>query len=264
MNDGTHALGWEVQGNPYARATVTARVDLGLQWRFLPSALRGAILEEVARISGGNERLHSDWNGRLGGEEGETISRIPPILYRVRGDAAHLYFWGPRTAERLAELGRVEAVTDPENRRILVEISINSRTEETALTPRAWHRYESVSPWWPPARVWGRKPPHDAPQCVWNAWAADALSMGILGLFRALGVPEETSGERTRLTVSVADMRCVPVVWHRDSKDIHHESVGFMVRFVANCALPDGIMLGKHGAEGYGEIRYVDCTRIER
>ena len=267
MNDATPtpvALGWPVPDRPWMRSTVTARVDLGVRWRFSPSALRGATLEQIARVSGGNERMHSDWNGRLGGEEGETISRIPPILYRVRGDAAHLYLWGPRTAERLAELGAVDCVINPEGRVCPVELTMDTRTEEVGITPRAWHLYETTTPWWPPARPWGRRPQRTDPDAVWAAWCADALSIGILGFFRAMGATEITEGGASRLTVSVVSAHRTSVVWHRDEKGIHKEETGFLLRFVANCALPDGIMLGKHGAEGYGEIRRTGAVKIQK
>jgi len=248
------------------RSTVVATVDLGLSWRFSPSALRGAVLSELSKRSGGDACVHSDWNGREGGENGPTLSRIPPVAYRVHNDRAHLFLWGPRTVERIAEIGRLECLIDPEDRPQSINLSIESSTTEIGLTGRKWHTYTTESPWWPPATPWGRRPPDAAPSGVWAAWLSETLTTGILGYFRALGVPEspeETPGKNTRLLVSVDRFRRVQAAWHRDDKDLHKNNPAFHVHFTTNAQLPNGMFMGVHGAEGYGEIRLLETTKLQ-
>ena len=236
-----------------------ARVDLGVRWRWHPSALRGAVLASVARVSGGDAGLHSDWNGRLQAGEGETLSRIAPICYRVDGDRAGLYLWGPRTGERLAELGRIDSVTDPDGRVQVVAVAVDGQEESVGLMGRHWYLYESAMPWWPPGAAWQRYPGRDAPREVLRAWAGLAVASGLHGALRGFGV--EVAGP-TRVSVQVEQVVACPVVWHRDTREIHHNAVGFRLRWISNVRLPDGFALGKHTSEGYGEMRREDDWKL--
>lgn len=236
-----------------------ARVDLGCRWRWHPSALRGAVVVAMAQLAGGDDRLHSDWNGRLNAGEGETLSRIPPVCYRVAGDQAQLYLWGLRTAERLAELARLEWLVPPEGGPLPVALSVDLQQEAFAVEGRCWLRYESRSPWWPPLQAEQRKP-KNAPDCVLRAWAAQRLLSGLYGVIRACGIVCE---EGLRPVVQVEGIRPCPVVWHRDPKDLHHATTGYHLQFVSNVRVPDGFSLGKHVAEGYGELRRIDEWKIQ-
>lgn len=222
----------------------TASVDLGCAWRWHPSALRGAVLDGLPGP------VHSDWNGRLNEGEGETLSRLAPVYYRVDGDRARLWLWGERTPERVAELGRVASLQTPDGGRVPVTMSVDLGAGAFALTGKHWYRYRLASPWWPPGRAWARAP-HGASDAIWRAWLGDGLLSGLHGVLRAVGVTSETC----RPSVQVEQFARRPVVWHRDGRDLHHDGVGFLVEFVSNMLIPAGFALGKHVAEGYGEVR---------
>jgi len=252
-------IGMPVAGEPWRIEVCAARVDLGVHWPYHPTALRGSVIAAVAAVVGGDALLHSDWNGRLNAEEGDTLSRQAPICYRVHRERPHLYLWGPRTAERLAELGRVLAILDPTGRPIPIAPQLESAVESLGLMGRQWYQYETVTPWWVPRQAMERRPCPSMPECIHRAWIGSALLGGLHGILR---LAEIDLTQPIRPMVQVEEREACRVAWHRDTKNLHYESTGFHIRFVSNVLIPSGFALGKHTAEGYGEIRRVASWNV--
>lgn len=252
------SVGMPIQGEPWNVEITTATVDLGLKWPYHPTALRGAVVNAIAEVSGGDALLHSDWNGRLNAEAGETLSRQAPICYRVHRERALLYLWGPRTGERLAELARVLSVCDPSGRVCPVQPALDVQVVKCGVESRAYSLYETVTPWWPPRQPWQRRPMPDAPEMCWRAWASTAILGGLMGFLRSA----EIEPQQIRPIVQVEGLRRASVAWHRDDRDLHHDGVGFHVQFVSNVKIPPDFALGKHTSEGYGWIRQLDKWKL--
>lgn len=248
-------LGWEIKDQPWARTTMIARVALGCRWPYSPSALRGAVIHAIADAhpERGESAVHSDWNGRREGD-GDTLNRLPPVLYRVRGRDAALFLWGPRTGERLAELGRVASLVDPENRVIPLNLCVDHEEARVSREARHYYLYETVTPWWPPARAWARRPRGPGSDVFLSLWASESITGWLHGFFRAMGIPEQDPVSHTRIGVDVLHMKEAHAAWHRDDRDIHINQSAYHLRFVSNVMIPSGIGIGKHGAEGYGEV----------
>lgn len=71
-------------------------------------------------------------------------------------------------------------------------------------------------------------------------------------MIRTLGYEVEGGGHRVHVQVERYAVRRVE--WDRpDGRAFHAD--GFDAEIVANVRLPDGIGLGQHRAEGFGEVR---------
>ena len=58
-----------------------------------------------------------------------------------------------------------------------------------------------------------------------------------------------------RLHVSIDEGQDERVTWERPGRGQSISSYGFRARWTCNAILPDGLGLGHHRAEGFGEVR---------
>lgn len=88
-----------------------------------------------------------------------------------------------------------------------------------------------------------------------NRWASESVTGWLHGFFRAMGIPEQDPISHTRIGVDVLNLRPAKAAWHRDDRNIHIDQSAYHLRFVSNVMIPGGIGIGKHCAEGYGEVK---------
>lgn len=237
---------------PHAEARLVVR-----GWSDWPAhVVRGAICTELeraltGRITDGWTALHVDWHGHS--ETGRS-DRPARVCFRPRGRGViEVYAWGDLAHTHVAALGRLGALRDPRGEVCAVE-DVQARTATTALaiTPKRWHGYELVTPYCPSDVTWGRRPRGRDGAWARPAWAGAALAASIRQVALTLGHDLEAGAHRVH--VQIADFADARAEWARpDGREWRVD--GFRARFVANVRLPDGIGLGRHRAEGFGEVR---------
>lgn len=238
--------------HPWTPAAVpVAEVRLDVDWPRAcpPRILRGAVLAQMMASEGST--LHSDWHGHLNGPEG-GMSRPAPICYRIE-PSPRLYLWGDRAhdhATRAAEVLRSLRLPGGDVLDIR-SVDLDLRTEAAGVD-RRWYGYDLVTPLYPAAVAWGRRP--RAPGRFRRAWAGTVIRRSILDLLGAMGKGDAVGSP---LHVDVDDYRDVRLEWARPEREVREHVEGFRCSFAANVQLPDGIGLGHHRAEGFGEIRRV-------
>lgn len=132
------------------------------------------------------------------------------------------------------------------------DVQVRACTTTLAITPKRWHSYELVTPYCPSDVTWGRRPRGRDGAWARPAWAGAALAASIRQVALTLGHDLEVGAHRVH--VQIADFADARAEWVRpDGRQWRVD--GFRARFVANVRLPDGIGLGRHRAEGFGEVR---------
>lgn len=209
--------------------------------------LRGAIAEQMG--GGDGRRAHVDWHNHADGEE--VRHATPRVLYRVTRGRPVVYAWGSRAHEQLTEIARViHALRLPGGRVLDVRgVSIDVRQSQANATAKTWHRYILASPLFPPDVAWARRPRRPGPER--EAWAGHLVARSIASLLCEMGLEA-----RRHIHVRLSGYRDVRVCWERPEQGRRIERWGFSGWFVTNARLPDGIGLGRHRSEGFGEIRH--------
>lgn len=213
-----------------------AEVRLLCAWRAPIAALRGAI---VAALGPG---CHVDYHGHLG--DGVTRQTRATVLYR---EGPRIWCCGPRAVERAAELAAITSLVYGSGDGAPVdEARVTSGLVYAGLHREEWYRYVTATGYYPGGATLRRRPRGKASP-EQRAWAGHALASSIRSWLADVGL--EVSTNRP-VHVQVEDYRTVPVRWRDDPAER-----GFVARFVSNAILPDGVGLGQHVSEGWGEVR---------
>jgi len=234
-----------------------AEVRLRCRW---PAAcperiLRGAVVGQVERQIGASVEWHNH------GDDGESSARPALTLYRVRS-CPEVYFYGRTAHQRAAWLIRsVGALMLPGGEVIEVE-SGDLRTGATGcqVLGKSWATYDLVTPIFPSLVTYRRRPRE--PGAERRAWAVHFIESTVLdwlnGARLEYGLDREQG--QTGISVYIHDFDdidgSVKLMWERPGRS-EYVAHGFRCRFTTNAVLPDGIGLGRHRAEGFGEIRLV-------
>lgn len=205
--------------------------------------LLGAVCQEVG--GGDPDNAHADWHNHPPGAD--EWRRIPRTLYRV-DPLPRVWAWGPGAHERIRVLGRDVRCLQLDEGRVLPVHAVRLRFDaaEVGARKRRWYRYELATPLWPRKGDLVDRPKGEPEQF---AWAGRALEVAIREWLEEVGAPTE------HLHVHIHrawDARCE---WHRRERGQSESATGFRARFVTSAVLPDGLGLGQHRAEGWGEVR---------
>ena len=241
-----------VDPSVYRREVETCRATIVLDrpWRRSATSVRGAVVRGLFGPGGEQDLEHVDWHQHCGAE-GNRASP-PPILYRVDQGRPVVWAWGPYAGQHAAYLARtLRRLTDPDGAEYEVEsVHVESAVQPTGITPHAWHEYE-VRQLYPSQSCYHRR--KDATtQGARLCWAEGVIASGVVQWWaEGLGW---TLGGQHPLTVHVHEdaFEEREVRW-RGSRDRAH---GFSARFTANALIPDGLGIGRHRSEGFGEIRW--------
>lgn len=228
------------QAEPGTRATVAhGEVVLRCRWPYGPAPLRGAVVAALG------DRAHVDHHGHLG--DGTTRQARATVYYRVRDGAPVVWAYGPRAGDHLAEVAALRALRLPAGEVVDVdEAALRLDSTDVGVLKDGWRRYE-VAEYFPSTVAYGRRPRRPGPERA--AWTGQCLASSVRRWLADVGVSPDVDR---------------PVHVHVHAHDDHEvrwrdreEAVrwGFSARFVANARLPDGIGLGQHVSEGFGEVR---------
>lgn len=212
--------------------------------------LRSAIAEEMQAQLG--NLYHSEWMGK-DLETGECIGRTARILYRFRNYTPTVYAWDDRAHDHMQQLAirlRSLRIDTREGPKVYTVDSVDVRMSSGVLGINASHRYHYrfVSPLFPTDTQWHRRPRCSGP--FRNAWAQEVVAgciAGLLDVENLYDAPVHVYGSLTEM----------PVEWSRPHRDLTTRRMGVSGEFVTNVEIPDGMTIGRHGAEGYGEVRLV-------
>lgn len=224
------------------RATVSwARVDLEADWPAPASALRGAV---VAALGGPD--AHVDFHGHLG--DGTNRQAPACVLYRVHYRRPSVWLYGPRAHDHARLVGVVDHLRDPAAGGVPVTgASMSMGTTDVGVDKDGWHRY-SVEGYFPSEVAYARRP-RGRPSPEQDAWATGCLVSSCTRWLGQFGI--EPQPQRP-LVVHVVHVRHHRVEWRGRKEAVRW---GFSARFVSNAILPDGVGLGQHVSEGWGEVR---------
>jgi hypothetical protein len=234
---------------PWARATLTIP---GLPPFMCARMLRSAVGEEINKQLG--NMAHSDWLGK--DEAGETTKRQARVYYRYCDHTPQVFIWDDLASDHTNALCQyLHAIRiDTREKGPLVlpveEIRIEQGTAVLGQNQCYRYLYEFASPLFPTDRQWARRPRD--PGHWRNHWMIDTIQGCIAGLLAGNNLH---SNDITIAPVSLSETR---VEWSRPQRGLDTFRQGVTGRFVANVELPNGIAIGRHGAEGYGEIRLLE------
>lgn len=244
------ALGAECAGRPGFRKVEHVDVRLRCAWPAAVPArvLRGAVVARIEEAGGASVAWHNhDDNGAL-------AQRPPEVLYRTKGGPS-LWMVGPRAEVHALAIGAaVKALRLPLGDVVQIDGAemVRGLTVVGVGSSKRWRRYELVTPLFPPKVAWARRPRASGPE-RW-AWAGHLLAESITGWLQAAGCV----GGRP-VHVHLHDLSEQPTLWSRPGRGAEERAVGFTARFVTNAVLPDGVGLGQHRSEGFGEVRVCGC-----
>lgn len=232
------AIGSALDGQrPETRARVEyGSVRLGCSWPFGPTSLRGAVVSAL-----GGRAAHVDLHGH-DGERGRQARAT--VLYRVHDDSPIVWAYGPRALVHLRAVACVGALDGPDGRPVPVEgADLSTGALEVGSHKARWFRYESVSAYYPTAVQAARRPGGGPELDAWAGWC-------LAGSMRAWLVDVGVGAHPRDVHVQIVALHREAVAW-RD----RDRGQGFRARWVSNAILPDGVGLGQHVAEGFGEVR---------
>lgn len=216
------------------------------------TSLRGAIPAALFGSDHKGKLEHVDWHQHVAG--GETRKTVPPIMYRVdsRG-TPRVFAWGRYAHEHLTFLARELRSLRLPNEEVRGVEAVELRIEQTdvGLHKEAWFEYELRTPYFPSRVVWARRPRRRGE--ARKAWAGQALASSIRMWLAEVGIEP---GAHRPVHVHLTRYQDRDVAWRGggsgDARDVRY---GFEARFVTNAILPDGLGLGQHRSEGFGEVR---------
>ena len=232
---------------------VRALLDIpGLPPFMCARMLRSAIGEEINRALG--PLAHSDWLGK--DEAGETVKRQARVYYRYTNRTPQVFIWDelaqPHIMALLKYLRTVRIDTNEKGSLYLDVADIQIEQGTAVLGQNQTHRYlyEFASPLFPTDRQWARRPRDPG---IWrNHWMIDTIQGCIVGMLKGNNLYSDD------VTISSASLSETRVEWSRPQRGIDTFRQGITGRFVANVEIPNGLAIGRHGAEGYGEIHMLD------
>lgn len=225
---------------PWRVAVPWARVVLGCDWPSPASALRGAVVGALGGVD-----AHIDFHSHL--SDGTTRQQSPPVLYRVRDRRPEVFLYGPRAHEHALSVARIDHLLDPARGGVPVDgVEIVSGSTEVGVCKDGWRRYELASNYFPSGVACARRPKEASHEQ--DAWAAGALGSSLRLWLEAQGI---TPPPHRPVVVHLVGVDHERVTW-RDRREAMRW--GFRARFVSNAIVPDGIGLGQHVSEGWGEV----------
>ena len=234
---------------PWARVTLDIP---GLPPFMCARMLRSAVGEEINKKLG--RLAHADWLGK--DETGETTKRQARIYYRYSNYTPQVFIWdslaGEHTMALCQYLRAIRVDTREKGSLVLPVEDVQIEQGTAVLGQNQCHRYlyEFASPLFPTDRQWARRPREDG---IWrNHWMIDTIQGCIAGLLAGNNLH---NNDITIAPVSLSETR---VEWSRPQRGLDTFRQGITGRFVANVEIPNGLAIGRHGAEGYGEIRLLD------
>lgn len=234
---------------PWARATLKIH---GLPPFMCARMLRSAVGEEINKQLG--PLAHADWLGK--DETGETTKRQARIYYRYSNHIPEIFIWDALTTDHIGALCRclraIRIDTREKGPLVLTVEGIQIEQGTGVLGQNQGHRYlyEFAAPLFPTDRQWARRPREVG---IWrNHWMIDTIQGCIVGLLKGNNL---YSDDVTISPVSLAETR---VEWSRPQRGLDTFRQGIAGRFVANVEIPSGLAIGRHGAEGYGELKLLE------
>jgi hypothetical protein len=256
----TTATPWRIE-LPCARVRLDAP---GWPVKAGPRIFRGALIAALMPLLPGGE--HSDWTGRLS-DDGETLGRPPPIVYRVHqgvpeifaiGERAHAH--GQIVSEVLRSLRLPGGEVIPAT---VSEVRLSRATVEESL--HRWYAYRWRTPYFPCRAAYARRPHVKGlrERAVWPGdtdpltlslvgWAGRAVHRSLEQWLTAQGVAPQP---HRPLAVQVIDYETRPCLdFSRADRGVRDERHGFSGAWITTWQLPDGLGLGAHASEGYGEV----------
>lgn len=267
---GGHHMSAAIETPPYLVPLDYGWADLEIPgWppRCGPRVLRGALLAALMPHLPGGE--HSDWTGR--DEDGVSLDRPPPILYRVHRGRCQVYAVGPRAREHLLALARwLRAVRLPGDRGDGAMLPVEAVTPTVGthilrLDRSPVHVYRLRTPYFPGRALYERRPHPDLREALaWPcarptaahahrvAWAASAIRRTLAVWLRWHGLQETPN---RCVEVQVLEYRDrLGLQWSRPDRGVRDVRHGFSAVFTTNAVLPPGMGLGAHAGEGFGEV----------
>lgn len=195
---------------------------------------------------------HVDFHQHADGPEDERRMACPAVMYRIRNGRPGVWLWGPRAGENVMTLARLNVLEVPNGERLTIR-GAELRIDECPVSVHRkgrWNRYRLATPFFPPSVTSARQPGSGADSEVWGAWAGGTLARSLSAWLR-----DEVALDGEQLHVHMVRWRTAKCSWARPSRGVGYAATGFEAEFLANVAIPDGLALGKHRAEGWGEIR---------
>lgn len=218
-----------------------AVVRLARPFRHSGTTLRGAIVDALHDVP---HEAHVDWHNHADGDE--VRNAAPRVFYRVVDGVPRVWAWGERSHEHLVHLARRLRTLRTHTGQILdVEgLDLALAASDVGVHKTRWYRY-TITDYWPTAVALARRPgvPWARP-----AWAGAALEAAITAWYAELGLRMEP---HRPVHVQVEEGRSVRLRWRGD----RDAGWGVTAMFVSNAILPDGLGLGQHRSEGFGEVR---------
>lgn len=219
--------------------------------------LRSAVGEEMNRILG--NLAHADWMGKSADGESKRQARI---YYRFTGRQPQVFFWDELAGDHVSVLaGRLQRVRLESRERGTTYCEVRGiRIEQGAamMGANVNHRYlyRLVSPIFPTDRQWGRRPREEG----WarNFYLTDVVSGCIAGLLKGCNL------RSYEVKVAPEGLKECRVEWSRPQRGVETWRQGIVGMFSCNVELPSGIAIGRHGAEGYGEVQLVESVQVPR
>jgi hypothetical protein len=233
----------------WARATLKIP---GLPPFMCARMLRSAIGEEMNKRLG--SRAHSDWLGK--DETGECVRRQARICYRYRNHTPQVFIWDDLAKDHIEALaGHLRSIRiDTREKGALVlpveEVQIEQGTGVMGQNQCHRYLYDLATPIFPTDTQWARRPREAG---HWrNHWMLDSIQGTIDGLLKHNNLYHDD------ITISPVSLSETRVEWSRPQRGIDTFRQGIVGRFIANVELPSGIAIGRHGAEGYGELQLIE------
>lgn len=230
-----------VEHRPWQRLVTVARVPHHLS---IPvRQIRGAVVAAIELDGGAGVEWHQH-----GDAAGDNANRPPVTYYRKR----EICLWGVTAIERAARLARVRSIFLGEE---VVDCALGAMLVTQSLTHYTnggeWRRYELVTPMWPSdtirERLRGAKTEGET-----MAWAGQALTSAVVSLMSEMGIVD---GGAAYALVRPGTLEIGGCDWHRPSRELHFKVDGIRCEFMINAEIPDGMAIGKHRSEGFGELR---------
>lgn len=204
-------------------------------------ALRGVVVQSLFPDPAKARGMDVDWHQHV--TDDETRFGPPPILYRMRSGVPTVFMWGPFAHHHASRLRSLRVLRAREGDVEVLGADVHAGTVDVLLDSFRRYIYRLATPYFPgeprPEGLSGRRD-----------WARRLLGGSIGHLLRHMGIP----GPR-RPWVDIVDFADARVNWRGRHR------WGFQATLTTDARLPDGIGLGRHRSEGWGEIRLVSMEK---
>lgn len=204
-------------------------------------ALRGVVVQSLFPDPTEARGMDVDWHQHI--TDDEVRFGPPPILYRMRNGVPAVFMWGPFAFHHASRLRSLRVLRAREGDVEVLDSDLHAGVVDVRLDTFRRYTYRLATPYFPG----GPRPENPSGR---RHWARHLLGASISHLMRHMGV----RGPR-RPWVDIVDIADARVNWRGKHR------WGFQATFATNARLPDGIGLGKHRSEGWGEVRLVSMEK---